>query len=52
MDIVVLLIASAVFGGVWWGMERLQASVFFVAALAFLAAMLVYASRTLFGLPL
>lgn len=52
MDLLVLLIAAAVFGGVWWGLSKLGANVFIVAALAFLAGMLVYLSRTLLGVPL
>ncbi len=52
MDILVLLIASAVFGGVWWGLSRLNASVFITASLSFFLAMLVYLSRSLFGIAL
>lgn len=52
MDLLVLLIAAAVFGGVWWGLSKLGANVFIVAAAAFFLAMIVYISRSLFGLPL
>lgn len=52
MDLLVLIIAALVFGGVWWGLSRLGANAFWVAALSFFAAMLVYLSRTLFGIPL
>lgn len=52
MDWILVLITAAVFGGVWWGMTRLGAHTFFVAALSLLAALLVWQSRTLLGIPL
>lgn len=52
MDLIVLVIAAAVFGGVWWGLSRLGAHSFFVASLSFLAGLVVFVSRSLFGIPL
>ena len=52
MDWIVLLAAAAVFGFVWWGMTRLGAHLFFVAAVALLAALMVWQSRSLLGIPL
>jgi hypothetical protein len=52
MDWIVLLAASAVFGGVWWGMSKLGAHTFFIAALSLLAALIVWQSRSLLGIPL
>lgn len=52
MTWIVILAASAAFGGVWWGMSRLGAHLFFVAALALLAALVVLESRAFLGIPL
>jgi hypothetical protein len=52
MDLVVLLVSAAVFGGVWWAMSRLGAHVFFIAGVSLLAALLVWQSRSLLGMPL
>lgn len=52
MDWIVIIVASAVFGGVWWGLGQLGAHQFFVAFLALLAALVVLQSRTLLGIPL
>jgi hypothetical protein len=52
MDIIVILVASIVFGGAWWGLSRLGAPVAVVAALSLFVALIVWQSRTLFGLPL
>lgn len=48
----VLIIASLVFGAVWWGLSRLGANVGVVAGLSFFLAMVVLQSGTLFGLAL
>lgn len=52
MDWIVLIAASAAFGGVWWGLSKLGAHVFFVAAVSLLAALVVWQSRSLLGIPL
>lgn len=52
MTWIVILAASALFGGVWWGLSRLGANVFIVAALAMLAALVVLESRAFLGIPL
>jgi hypothetical protein len=52
MDWLVILVASAVFGGSWWLLSKNGAHVFFVAMISLLLALLVIQSRTLFGLPL
>jgi hypothetical protein len=52
MDWLVILAAVAVFGGSWWLLSKNGAHVFFVASVSLLLALLVYSSRTLFGLPL
>ena len=52
MTWIVLIAASAVFGGVWWGMSKLGAHLFFVAALSLLLALVVWQSRSLLGIPL
>lgn len=51
-DLLIVVVASLVFGGAWWGLSRLGASAFVVAAGSFFLAMLVFVSRTLFGVPL
>jgi hypothetical protein len=52
MDLLVLVIAAAAFGGVWWGLSKLGAHSFFVASLSFLAGLIVFVSRSLLGVPL
>lgn len=52
MDWVVLLAASAAFGGVWWLLSHLNAHIFVIAALSMLAMLIVWQSRTLLGIPL
>ena len=52
MDWIVIIVASVVFCGVWWGLGQLNAHQFFVAALSLLAALIVWQSRTLLGIPL
>lgn len=51
-ELLIILIASLVFGGAWWGLSRLGASPFVIAAGSFFLAMLVFVSRSLFGVPL
>jgi hypothetical protein len=50
--VLVLIIASVVFGFVWWGLTRLNASVGVIAGVSFFLAMVVLQSGTLFGLAL
>jgi hypothetical protein len=50
--LLILLIASLVFGGLWWGLSRLGANVFVVAAVAFFFALLVLSSQSLLGFKL
>lgn len=52
MDWALLIVTATVFGGCWWGLSKLGANVFLVAALSLLLALLVYSSRTLLGIPL
>ena len=52
MDWIVLIAASAVFGFVWWGLGRLGAHTFVIAAVSLLAALIVWQSRSLLGIPL
>lgn len=52
MNLLLILVASAAFGGAWWGLSKLGAHVFAVAALSFLLAELVLASGTLLGFKL
>lgn len=52
MDWIVLIAASAVFGGCWWGLVRLGAHTFIVAFLSMLTMLIVWQSRTLLGIPL
>lgn len=50
--IVLVLLSSLVFGGVWAGMTKLTATPFAVASVSFFFGLLVYVSRTLFGFNL
>ena len=52
MDWIVLIAASAVFGFVWWGLGRLGAHTFVIAAVSMLAMLIVWQSRSLLGIPL
>ena len=50
--LIIILFASAVFGGLWWGLSRLGAPAFVVAALSLFGALLVLMSQSLMGLRL
>ncbi len=52
MDWIVIIVASLVFAGVWWGMSKLGAHIFMIAFVALLAALIVFTSRSLLGIPL
>lgn len=52
MDWVVLIASSVAFGGVWWGLSKLQAHLFLICFLSMLAMLIVWQSRTLLGIPL
>lgn len=52
MDWIVLIAASAAFGGIWWLLSHLKAHMFVIAFFALLAALVVWQSRTLLGIPL
>lgn len=52
MDWIVLIASSAAFGGVWWLLSHLKAHIFVIAAVSLLAALVVWQSRSLLGIPL
>lgn len=52
MTWLVILVAAAAFGGVWWGLGRLGAHTFVIAFFALLAALVVLESRAFLGIPL
>lgn len=52
MTFLIIIVAAAVFGGLWWGLSRLGAPLFVVAAVSFAAGALVLVSNGLLGLKL
>lgn len=52
MTILIIIFAAAVFGGLWWGLSKLGAPAFVVAAVSFAAGALVLVSNGLLGLKL
>ncbi len=52
MDWIVLFASAGVFGFVWWGLGRLGAHTFVIAAVSMLAMLIVWQSRSLLGIPL
>lgn len=50
--LLIVIIASLVFGCAWWGLSRLGAPVAVVAGVSLFLALLVFVSRTLLGIPL
>lgn len=51
-ELLIILFASCVFGGLWWLLSKIGANPFVVAAVSMFGALLVFVSRTLFGIPL
>jgi len=51
-DLVLVVVASLVFGGVWFGMSKVTTNVFAITTVSMLAALLVYTSRSIFGFGL
>ena len=52
LELLFYVVVCAVFGGVWWGLTKLNANAFVVPFLSALAAALVLLSRSLLGVPL
>lgn len=51
-ELILLVVSGVAFGGVWWGLSKITANAFVIAAVSFFAGLLIYASQSIFGYKL